>query len=109
MAADQIPLGFLKFIEILKLHFEEQNLRASRLLLFGSRAKGNSRPESDFDLCIVQFDDDLESDQSFSIPARIMSAKMGFDVDVVVLKEASLSKDTLSPIGFEIWKHHREL
>ena len=65
--------------------------RPQRIVLFGSRATGHARPDSDYDLLIV-LDDDGPTPRE--VTGALYSGKVGFDVaaDFVVTTAAKLER-----------------
>jgi predicted nucleotidyltransferase len=69
-----------------------------RIVLFGSRAKGHARPDSDLDLLIIE-----ESDlPRYKRPARYLRALIGLfpEKDVVVWTEAEVEEWAEVPNAF---------
>ena len=60
----------------------------SKIILFGSRARGDNRPDSDYDLLvIVKKNLDKKKKQSFSKSIREMTAKYLIPIDILVRSE----------------------
>ena len=80
------------------------------VVLYGSRARGNARPDSDFDLLIIA--DSLPNERQRREPALDI-AEVGFDygVSIQVLlatpEEAEQAVATGAPLMFEIYDAHR--
>ncbi|CAA7614611.1 conserved hypothetical protein [Candidatus Terasakiella magnetica] len=59
-----------------------------RVILFGSRARGDHRTDSDFDLVVVLDDDAAADSMSWR---RRYEARKGFSADVVPCREGALN------------------
>ena len=57
--------------------------RAERVLLFGSRARGDARPDSDYDLLVVV--PDLPARAGRSVALRLALRGLGVAFDILVL------------------------
>lgn len=58
----------------------------AQIILFGSRATGTYRPDSDYDLLIIT--PDVRPDQSASVPIRAALRGIGVGLDLLVLTPA---------------------
>jgi predicted nucleotidyltransferase len=58
-----------------------------RVILFGSRARGDARPDSDIDLLIVQETDDPPARRSLAIRRALRGIPVGKDVIVYTPEE----------------------
>lgn len=88
-AADQVPELLLKQVVSV--------FGPRRVILFGSRARGDSRTDSDFDLVVV-LDDDVPNERLSS--KRRYEAHRGFPapVDIIPCREGAL-KERARAIG----------
>ena len=110
MAQAQIAPELKLFLEELRKIYQQKNTIPLKILLFGSRAKGNACKESDFNVCLVVRDTTTADEAlEYSIPARILAGKLGIDADVVIMAASDIAEHTVSPLGFEIWKNHLEI
>lgn len=68
------------------------NLSANRLILFGSRARGNFSAYSDYDILVV-INTDLQIQEKMSISKMVREdlARLGFDVDVIIKSESEVA------------------
>lgn len=84
----------INYSEIINLILSE--IEAEKVILFGSRARGDNRPESDIDLLIIQKNDFGKSKNRWNETLRIRKA----------LKDYKISKDILlfSESEVEYWK-----
>ncbi len=86
-------------------HLFDQHLTGKvKILLFGSRATGNHRPDSDVDLALSS-DEDLSS-QIIELNKAISQADLPLDVELIDYQEAS--EGTLNRIhteGVVIWNN----
>jgi predicted nucleotidyltransferase len=60
-------------------------LEYEKILLFGSRARGENREDSDYDVIVV-LKENLERESKFSLQNKIRKhfAKMRIDIDIIV-------------------------
>ena len=58
-------------------------LQPNRLILFGSRANGNSRPDSDVDLLVVWKDESPPKERALAVRKALRGLKASFDIAVV--------------------------
>ena len=68
-----------------------------RVVLFGSRAKGTARAESDYDVLVVIRDAQNEREISRRIYRALLDKKVGAAVDVIVVSTATLERRRESP------------
>ncbi len=85
---------------IISEEVEKEGCRLVRLILFGSRARGDARPDSDWDLYAV-VDRDLSFSKREDIASRICwrLTREGVFADVFVQSEANVAKRQRNP-GF---------
>lgn len=70
-----------------------KNIEYKRIILFGSRAKGNNREDSDYDiLIIVNGDLSMEKMRKLECYIRKSMASYFIDVDILVRNEKLISK-----------------
>ncbi|MBI5376696.1 MAG: nucleotidyltransferase domain-containing protein [Candidatus Schekmanbacteria bacterium] len=77
-------------VKAIKEEFAANNINVKSILLFGSRAKGASKPDSDWDFLVV-VDREIERRDRLNIVGRIRHrlAEAFIDVDVIVKSEES--------------------
>jgi predicted nucleotidyltransferase len=74
-----------------------QVAQPERVILFGSRAKGTARDESDYDFLVVVRDIRNEREVSRRIYRALLDKRVGAAVDVVVVNAGTLEKHKESP------------
>jgi len=74
-----------------------QVARPERVILFGSRAKGTARNESDYDFLVVVRDIRNEREVSRRIYRAFLDRRVGAAVDVVVVNAGTLEQHKESP------------
>ncbi|MDH4136788.1 MAG: nucleotidyltransferase domain-containing protein [Anaerolineae bacterium] len=74
-----------------------QVARPERVILFGSRAKGTARDESDYDFLVVVRGIRNEREVSRRIYRALLDRKVGAAVDVVVVDTKALERHRESP------------
>ncbi len=87
---------------------EEHGLALNRVMLFGSRARGESDDRSDYDLMVIVNDLLKESDRpkvTTAINKRLASQKIPADILLKSLKEFELGRRRIGSITREV---HRE-
>lgn len=62
-------------------------LSPQRLILFGSRARGDSRPDSDVDLLVVWKDESPPRERALAVRKVLRGLKASFDIAVVTPSE----------------------
>jgi uncharacterized protein len=78
-----------KIKKIISQVFEEKGIKVERIILFGSRARGDFRENSDWDLLIIVSNElDLEDKRKISKEIRIKLAEICIPCDVLI-KSAS--------------------
>ena len=64
-------------------------LEPRRLILFGSRARGDARPDSDFDLLVVWKDESPPAERALAVRRVLRGLRASFDIAVVTPTEYS--------------------
>ena len=88
----------------------EQNSKVDKALVFGSRAKGNYRPDSDIDIAIKG--QDLNTDDIIAMSVAFEEKGITHKIDLInydTIKEPEL-KDHIDRVGIELysrWKEYR--
>ncbi|TKT85706.1 restriction endonuclease subunit S [Dyadobacter frigoris] len=88
----------------------EQNSKVDKAYIFGSRAKGNYRPDSDIDIAIKG--QDLTHSDLINLSVKLEDHNIGLSIDLlnyVSLNEPAL-KEHIDRVGVEIygrWKEYR--
>lgn len=80
------------------------------VVLFGSRARGSSHPDSDFDLLIVAHSlPDEEGRDELALDIAEIGCDYGLSLQLILatLEETMLSATTGAPLMFEIYDAHR--
>jgi predicted nucleotidyltransferase len=78
-----------KIKKIINQVFEEKGIKVERIILFGSRARGDFRENSDWDLLIIVSNElDLKDKRKISKEIRIKLAEIFIPCDVLI-KSAS--------------------
>lgn len=72
--------------------------RPTRVILFGSRARGESRPDSDFDLLVIAESDEPRYRRSAPLYAAL--AAVPVEADVVVYTPAEVEEWSAVPQAF---------
>jgi predicted nucleotidyltransferase len=60
-----------------------ENAQPRRIVLFGSRARGNSKPDSDFDLLIIVPDGSCTEEIDRQIRRRLIDPDVSYDILVL--------------------------
>ncbi|MCX5758484.1 MAG: nucleotidyltransferase domain-containing protein [Candidatus Hydrogenedentes bacterium] len=76
-----------------------------RIILFGSRARGNAAPESDVDLVVVY--DGPRSKRDVQLEIRRLFAHPGFSMDLFVMtsEELEAARTTANTLAREVAEH----
>ena len=74
-----------------------QEASPEKVILFGSRATGKSRPDSDFDFMVVVKGIQNEREISRKINRALLDHKIPYSVDVVVVRDSTFHKHEDSP------------
>lgn len=72
-----------------------------RIILFGSRARGDARPDSDFDLLVVL--DEIDDRRATRIAVRRSFTDLPVAADVIVATDAELDPARRGPRGIVQW------
>lgn len=86
----------------------EQNSKLDKALVFGSRAKGNYRPDSDIDIAIKG--QDLNTDDIIAMSVAFEEKGITYKIDLInyhTIKEPDL-KDHIDRVGIELYSRWRE-
>ena len=75
-----------------------ETVQPQRVVLFGSRARGDSRPDSDFDLLVITESD--EPRYRRSIPLYVALADLPVEVEVVVYTPDEVAEWSAVPQAF---------
>ena len=68
---------------------ERAGYRVLRILLFGSRARGEARPDSDWDFFVItDLEPSREEKQAIVTKLSLRFAELGFHADVILQSEA---------------------
>ena len=87
----------------------EQNSKVDKALLFGSRAKGNYRPDSDIDIAIKG--QDLSTDDIIAMSVAFEEKGITHIIDLInyhTIKEPDL-KDHINRIGIELYSRWKDV
>lgn len=86
----------------------EANTKVDKAFIFGSRAKGNYRPDSDIDIAIKGFDISTDDIIAMSVAFEEKGIKHKFDlIDYNSIKEPAL-KDHIDRVGIEFYRRWKE-
>jgi predicted nucleotidyltransferase len=92
--------NMIEYSEIVKTILKE--VEAEKVILFGSRARGDNRPESDLDLLIIQKNDFSKSKSRWNETIKIRKALKNYMVskDILLFSESEVDywKDSLNHI-----------
>lgn len=91
--------------EIKEKILSESKEKILRLVLYGSRARGDARPDSDFDLLVVEKDPVSKRDEAERL--RLVVGGLGVPVDVRVMGETEF-EETKGVIGGIAYPASRE-
>jgi len=90
----------IEYSEIVKTILEE--VEVEKVILFGSRARGDNKPESDLDLLIIQKEDFSKSKSRWNETIKIRKALRNFRIskDILLFSESEVDywKDSLNHI-----------
>ena len=92
-----------KAIKIIKEEIEKRGLSVLKIILFGSRARGDAREDSDWDFLVV-IDKDLNRttkwDIIIKIKRRLALLKIPNDIFIVSIREFEERKDNVGYITY---------
>jgi predicted nucleotidyltransferase len=101
-----------KALHIIKETIENKGLKVLKIILFGSRAKGNAKKDSDWDFFIV-IDKKLNFNEKWDIidEIKIKLAKLKIPNDIIIKSEDEIieSKGDVGRITYYILKEGVEL
>lgn len=90
----------IEFSEIVKTILKQ--IDAEKIILFGSRARGDNKPESDLDLLIIQKDDFSKSKNRWEETIKVRKALKDYRIskDILLFSESEVDywKDSLNHI-----------
>ncbi len=69
-----------------------------QVVLFGSRARGTTRQDSDYDLLVVVRDVQNERDLAGRIYRALLTQRLGVEVDIIVVNDAVLARNKDNPL-----------
>ncbi|MEK6790252.1 MAG: nucleotidyltransferase domain-containing protein [Deltaproteobacteria bacterium] len=90
MAEDRI----IEAVNFLEKRLEKAGINVSKIILFGSHAKGASTPESDIDIIIVSDD--------FNGKDRLERAQMTKEAEIAAIKKFMMPFDILTKTDAEL-------
>lgn len=76
-----------------------------QILLYGSRAQGQERPDSDFDLLVVAADPVVKHDERQRLRAYLMDVPYEVDVWVIGEMEFEETKEIIGGLAFPAHKY----
>jgi len=108
-----------KAVQIIKETIENKGIKVLKIILFGSRAKGTAREDSDWDFFVI-IDKKLSFNEKWDIidEIKIKLAKLKIPNDIFLKSEDEVeeSKDDVGRItyyalreGIEVWRKKRRL
>ena len=101
-----------KALQTIKETIENRRLKVLKIILFGSRAKGNARKDSDWDFFVV-IDKKLNFNEKWDIidEIKIKLAKLKIPNDIIIKSEDEMieSKGDVGRITYYILKEGVEL
>jgi predicted nucleotidyltransferase len=92
-----------KVVKIIKDEIEARGLKIVKIILFGSRAKGNPKEDSDWDFLII-VDKDLDRNTKWDIIAKIKRElallKIPNDIIINSIREFEEKKENVGYIAY---------
>jgi predicted nucleotidyltransferase len=92
-----------KAIQIIKEIIENRGIKVLRIILFGSRAKGNAKEDSDWDFLVI-VDKDLDRKKKWDIIIKIKRklAELKIPNDIIInsIREFEEKKDNVGYITY---------
>ena len=75
-----LPKKIIELTESFRLLLENDNIEIDSMIVFGSQAKGNTRPESDIDVCVVSpaFGHNDTEEMHLSLPPNTKVRQINF-------------------------------
>lgn len=72
-------------VDVIKKEIEKKEIKVIKIILFGSRAKGNFKPDSDWDVYVI-IDKDITIDEKWEIILNIKRclAKLKIPNDIII-------------------------
>lgn len=83
----------------------ERSLRHASLVLFGSRARGDARRRSDFDLAVVPYEGFRESELTVFSDLLEQSSHIIYPLDIVDWRQASDELKAKVKTEGQVWKN----
>lgn len=83
--------------------FNENNIEIEKIILFGSRARGDSNPESDWDFLIItnnEIDLKLKREIRFQIRKKLSHLSAGVDLIIKSVKETEECKNDTGIVAY---------
>jgi predicted nucleotidyltransferase len=88
-------------IRKIKQIFSEHDLDYARMILFGSQARGQARPDSDIDICLV-VGDHVSDINDIRLQSNKWVALAGIAADIIVTTAKLYRDDLVSPMLHEV-------
>jgi predicted nucleotidyltransferase len=92
-----------KVVKIIKDEIEARGLKVVKIILFGSRAKGNQKEDSDWDFLVI-IDKDLDRNTKLDIIAKIKRElallKIPNDIIINSIREFEERKENVGYIAY---------
>jgi predicted nucleotidyltransferase len=92
-----------KVVKIIKDEIEARGLKVVKIILFGSRAKGNQKEDSDWDFLVI-IDKDLDRNTKLDIIAKIKRElallKIPNDIIINSIREFEEKKENVGYIAY---------
>jgi len=87
-------------IDIIKEELEKRGIEVKKVILFGSRARGNAKPDSDWDFLIV-VDKDMTPREKREIASNIRLRLVYSEIlaDILIISEGQFN-ERLNDIGY---------
>ncbi len=86
-----------------------RRFRPEKIILFGSRARGDARPDSDVDLLIVMPVEGSKRRKAVEIGVALHDIRIAKDLIVVTPEEFEWRKDTIGTIERPAWREGKLL
>jgi predicted nucleotidyltransferase len=103
-----------KAIQIIKETIENKRLKVSKIILFGSRAKGTAREDSDWDFFVIidkklSFNEKWDIIDEIKIKIKLAKLKIPNDILLKSVDEVEESKDDVGRITYYVLKEGVEV